>query len=174
MMKNDFVMPILILTLICFVVSGALAATNALTEPIITADAAERAEQAKIAALPDATGFYEVVIDELPDSVREIYASENDVGYVFTLVTRGYGGDITIICGIDNEGKLLTTNVLSHSETSGIGSKITEPQFTAMFIGADSELEGVSAVTGATISTTAYINAIEDAFTALEMVMTNP
>ena len=170
-MKDDFVKPIVVLTLICLLVAGALAVTNAATEPVIKAAAAERADQARREAIPGASGFTEVSTEGLPDTVREVYASDNGVGYVFTVVVKGYGGDITVICSIDNDGKIMSTAVLPpHSETSGIGTRIEEPQFTDTFIGAGPGLEGVSAVTGATISTTAYIQAIKDAFAAYELI----
>ena len=54
--KADFVMPIVVLMLICLVMSGLLAGTNFITEPIITEGDAIRAEQARIDALPAADG----------------------------------------------------------------------------------------------------------------------
>ena len=169
-MKDDFAKPVAVLTLICLVVAGALAATNAATEPIITAAAAERAEQARREAVPGASGFTELSLDGFPNTVKEAYASDNDAGYVFTVAAKGYGGDITVICSIGGDGKLMSSSVLSHSETSGIGTRILDPQFSGTFAGADSRLEGVSAITGATISSKAYINAIRDAFAAFDLI----
>ena len=47
-----------------------------------------------------------------------------------------------------------------------MGSKTTEEPFRSQFVGKDSSLDGVQAISGATISSTAYINAINDAFAA--------
>ena len=169
-MKDDFIMPILVLALICLVVSGALAATNVVTEPVITSAAEARAETARYEMLPESTGFERIEADGLPDTVREVYRSENGVGFVLIMVTKGYGGDIRIICGMDNDGRVTKSSTLAHNETKGLGSKITELPFESQFAGADSRLSGVSAITGATISTEAYISAIGDAFAAFEIV----
>ena len=168
-MKDDFVMPILVLVLICLFVTGALAATNAATAPIITAAAAERAERARNRLISD-TSFVMIDSVELPDTVREAYKAENGAGFIFIVAVRGYGGDIIVICAIDSNGVYINSETLDHSETSGIGTRISEPQFLDQFTGADHQLSGVSAVTGATVSTEAYIRAISDVFTAFEIV----
>ncbi|MBR2880620.1 MAG: FMN-binding protein, partial [Oscillospiraceae bacterium] len=53
---------------------------------------------------------------------------------------------------------------LSHGETAGLGTKVTEDGFRSQFPGKDASLEGVDAIGGATISSSAYIRAIEDVF----------
>ena len=60
-------------------------------------------------------------------------------------------------------------NTLSHNETPGLGSKTTEDDFRNQFTGKDETLEGVSAISGATVSSNYYINAVKDAFTAFEI-----
>ena len=169
-MKNDFIKPVLSLTLICLVISGALAITNSVTEPVIAGAAAIRTEAAMQDAVPGATDFEAVTADGLPDSVKEAYRSLNDVGYVFIIETGGYGGDILLICGIGPEGKVLRCTTLEHSETKGLGSRITEAQFEQQFSGMDSRLEGVEAITGATISSSAYIGAVRDALNAYSVI----
>ena len=175
-MKNDFVMPIVVLTLICLVVAGAIAATNSVTEPIILTAAEARAEAARYDMIPEATGFEEESgVQGLPDSVREIYRAKNnaeEIGFIFMLVVGGYGGDIPVICAIGPDGRLISAATLSHSETRGLGTKIdTDEQFAGQFANVDrGGLEGVSAITGATLSSNAFISAIEDAFAAFETV----
>ena len=75
----------------------------------------------------------------------------------------GIGGDCTC------EFVALCLLTLKHSETKGMGSKTTEEPFRSQFTGKDSSLEGVQAVSGATISSKAYLGAIGDAFTAWEI-----
>ena len=166
--RNDFVKPILVLTLICLVISAALAFTNQKTAPIIAEAERVKAEQARKEVLPDADSFTLMELNDLPATVTEVYKANNGVGYVFMLKTKGYGGEIKLICGIDNDGKITDTNTLSQSETKGLGTKITLPFFRDQFKGKDSALEGVDTITGATISSKPYINAIKDAFTAYE------
>ena len=170
-MKNDFVMPILVLTLICLVISGALAFTNSVTAPIIEEAAAVREREARSEMIPEADGFDELTgIEGLPLSIMEVYKTTNNVGYIFMVTTSGYGGDVKIICGIDSDGRLIRSKVLEHAETKGLGSRIEEAWFAEQFDGKDSEFRDVDAISGATISTNAYISAIRDAFTAFGLI----
>ena len=168
--KNDFVMPIVVLTAICLVITALLAVTNHFTAPVIAKAAQERAEAARAEIIPEAEGFELIENDELPDTVTEVYSSTNDAGYVFMLTTTGYGGEMDLICGIDNDGRIIAVKTLQHSETKGMGSKTTEEPFRSQFVGKDENLEGVSAISGATISSRAYLGAIQDAFTAFNII----
>ena len=169
-MKNDTIAPVIVLSLICLVISGTLAFTNSITEPVIASAAAERERAARYEIIPEADSFEIIDISGLPATVKEAYRSTNEVGYVILITTNGYGGDIKIICGIDPDGKLIHSKALEQVETKGLGSRITDASFTAQFEGKDSRLEGVAAITGATISSQAYINAIIDAFVAFEVI----
>ena len=168
--KNDFVMPIVVLTVICLVITALLALTNSATQPVIEKAALERAEAARAEIIPEADGFELMEVDNLPGSVTEIYRTTNDTGYVFMLTTMGYGGEMDLILGMDNDGKIIDVKTLKHSETKGMGSKTAEEPFRSQFRGADASLEGVDAITGATISSKAYIGAVADAFAAYEMI----
>jgi len=172
-LKEAFIKPIIVLTIICLVVSGALAVMNDITHPVITAAAAERAYAAMHAKIPDATAFELIEIasyDGMPGTVREIYRTTNDVGYIFIAVVNGFSGNITIICGVDNDGRIIRTSTLSHTETKGIGTIIEQQSFLGAFEGKDSALEGVDTVTGATISTRAFIHAINDIHEAFAII----
>lgn len=167
--KKDFVLPVIVLTAICLVISAALALTNRVTEPIIIEAALLRAEAARVEVLPAADSFELMDLTGLPETVTEVYEATNGVGYVFMITTTGYGGDLELICGIDADGNITATKTLAHAETAGLGSKVTEDDFKNQFSGKNSSMEGVSAISGATISSLAYINAIKDAFTAFEI-----
>ena len=170
-MKKDFVAPILVLTLICLVISGALAFTNSVTEPVIADAAAEREETARREIIPEADDFEIIAAEGLPSTVREVYKSTNDVGYIFMITTNGYGGDMKIVCGITTDGRLISCRASDvQNETKGLGARVADAPFAGQFDGKDSNLEGVAAITGATISSTAYINAIKDAFVAFELI----
>ena len=71
---------------------------------------------------------------------------------------------------MNNDGTIMDVKTLKHSETKGMGSKTAEEPFRSQFIGKDASLEGVDAITGATISSTAYLGAVADAFTAFDMI----
>ncbi len=169
---TDFIAPIGVLLLICIIASALLAYTNSITAPIIEAAEEEAAEQARIEVLLEADGFELVEVDGLPETITEVYRATNGVGYVFMITSDGYGGKDTLsmICGIDADGNITDTQVLSHSETVGLGSKITGDDFRSQFVGKDANLDGVDTISGATFSSNYYINAIKDAFTAYNLV----
>lgn len=169
-MKNDFIKPILVLTAICLVVSAALAFTNQQTAPLIEQHETEKAQAAMVEMLPEADSFTEMSASDLPEAVTEAYSSDNNVGYVFMMSTKGYGGEMKLICGIDNDGNITGCKTLSHAETQGLGSKTTEPEFRNQFTGKNSSLEGVDTISGATVSSDAYIIAIEAAFAAFDQI----
>ena len=175
-MKNDFVLPILVLSLICLVVAGALAVVNNFTLPVIELAAAERAAAARKEIIPEADGFDFLVVEGAPRSIIEIYKATNDTGYIFIISIPGYGGNIDLICGINNDGRIIKTAVLAHTETKGMTDPVfaqhhpTQPTFQGNFIGKDKDLNGIVPVTGATISSNAYKNGIKDAFTAFELI----
>jgi len=159
--------------MICLVVSGALAFMDSITSPVISTAAAGRAQEAMAFIIPDATGFEEIrsaQVDGIPSTIREIYKATNDVGYVFIAAVNGFSGDITVICGIDPDGRIIGTSTLSHTETKGIGTILEQESFLSPFTGLDNRLDGIDTVAGATISTRAFINAIDDIMVAFHLV----
>ena len=118
--------------------------------------------------MPEAKSF-EQINAELPEGVTEAYLADNG-GYVFMLTTKGYGGDIKLICGI-LDGKLTKIKTLSHNETSGIGSKVVASDYGDNYIGKTAgDYSEVDSVTGATISSKAYKKAVGNAFDAYDQL----
>lgn len=167
-MKKDFVMPIINLLVFCAVISGVLSYSNAITEPIIAAAAAQRAEEARKEIIPDADTFLLMEVENLPNRITEVYGTDNNKGFIFMITTVGYGGDINLICGIDLDGKIIKTATLKETETKGIATPVfgLEP----LYVGNDKTLAGIDAISGATITSKAYMNGILEAFEAFEMV----
>ena len=168
--KKEFIQPIVVLMAICLVISTALALTNDVTAPVIEKAAAEAAEAARKEVLPEADSFDLMQITGLPETVTEVYEAANGTGYVFMLTAKGYGGDMNLICGMDAGGNITACKTLSHSETSGLGSKTAEEGYRSQYVGVNAgTLGNVQAISGATISSDAYKNAISDAFAAYEL-----
>ena len=169
---TDFGAPILVLVLICAIMSGLLAFTNGITDPIIKAAEEEAKKAARIEVLPAADSFVKVEADGLPATVKEVYQAQNGAGYTFSITAQGYGGKNTLkmAVGIDMDGKITGTKVLDHKETAGLGSKITTDAFQGQFPGKDASLEGVDNISGATFSSNYFRAAIADAFAAFDMV----
>lgn len=84
---------------------------------------------------------------------------------------HGYGGNIKLLAAFDAEGTLLDFIVLEAHETPGLGAKISSLAFRAGFKGLRAEDEirlrkdggTVDAVTSATISSRAAVEAISEA-----------
>ena len=168
--SNEYIMSVIVLAAICLVVAVALACVNYVTAPVIEDAAIIRAENARMEVLPEADQFTLLELDGLPACVTEVYKAENGAGYVFMLVTKGYGGDMELICGIDGDGLITACKTLSHSETKGLGAKTADDPYRSQYEGEDASLSGVEAISGATISSNAYKTAIQDAFAAYELV----
>jgi electron transport complex protein RnfG len=45
-------------------------------------------------------------------------------GVVYQVVGQGYGGEIRLILAVDPNGRVISTRVLAHAETPGLGDKI--------------------------------------------------
>lgn len=114
-------------------------------------------------------GFAAVRIDE---ALVALDASGNEIGYVLTVTdSEGYGGDIQIAMGIKNDGTLNGIEILSISETAGLGMKADTDEFKGQFsnkkveqfsftkVGAKNDYE-IDALSGATITTKAVLNAV--------------
>ena len=167
---KHFIQPIVVLMAICLVISTALAFTNDVTAPVIEKAAAEKAEAARKDVLPDADSFELMQLSGLPETVTEVYQAANGSGYVFMLTAKGYGGDMNLICGMDADGNIIACKTLSHSETSGLGSKVADDGYRNQYTGVNTDTLGnVQAISGATISSNAYKNAVGDAFAAYEL-----
>jgi len=77
---------------------------------------------------------------------------------------KGFHGTIGVMVGVSKEGKLTDIGITSHSETPGIGSKVTEPTFTTQFQGLPitGELK-VDGISGATYSSKGVMSAVNQA-----------
>ena len=168
---NDLLNPVVVLTVICIVVSAALAAVNGVTAPIIAEAAAKAADAARIELLPEADGFEEIEVEV--EGVTEMYKATNDAGYVISAQGNGYGGNgsVKLMIAYDNEGNITNIKVIDcASETPGIGDKIVkEAWFMEQFLGLNGEAkkgENVDTISGTTISSGAALNAVNAAYKA--------
>lgn len=144
------------LIIICIGVALMLAAVNALTEDTIAAQAAAEKERAVIAIFPDATTatLYETTED------GEIYLAirENElIGCCISLVSGGFAGDISMMVGRTAEGEICGVQLISMSESPGIGTKTKSQVFLSQYRGGETFVigENVDAIAGATVSSRA-------------------
>ena len=170
---KDILKPIIVLASICLIVTALLAYVNTITAPIIQAAEEQTAAQARAEGLKEADDFELLKIKKLPEGVTEAYKGSGDSGYVFMMTQKGYGGDIKLICGVRPDGSIESIKTLSHSETGGIGSRVVDNDsgYREKFEGKTvNNYQDVDAVSGATISSTAYKKAIASAFEAFKAV----
>jgi Na+-translocating ferredoxin:NAD+ oxidoreductase subunit G len=92
---------------------------------------------------------------------------------VKTKSSKGYSGDIWIMVGFNLQGEILNVVVIEHKETPGLGSKMTESKFLNQFLGKNPQQMNlkvkkdggtVDAITGATISSRAFSEAVQLAY----------
>ena len=154
-MKWENLKPIVVLTVICLVVSAALAGTYNLTKPVIDAAKAAQANEALAAVLPEGADFEEVTVTA--ENVTKAYKAGNGAGYVFQAQGKGFAGMISVMVGISADGTVAGTQVMEHGETPSIGDRIeTEPNFQQQYIGKDFTLKDIEFLTGATFSSKGF------------------
>ena len=160
----------LTLLVITSVVAAALAGVDAVTAPKIAAITAQKTQDAIAAVLPGGGEQLDSFTDET-GLVQAVYAS--DTGYAIEVTPAGFDGQITMMVGISREGKVLGIDIISHTETAGLGAVAAAKtsageRFREQFAGADSALavskDGgtIDAITSATITSravTAGVNA---------------
>ncbi|MCR4692227.1 MAG: RnfABCDGE type electron transport complex subunit G [Lachnospiraceae bacterium] len=112
---------------------------------------------------------YDASVDEI---LAALDANKNRIGYVLVITDHeGYGGDITFAMGITQEGILNGVSLLSISETAGLGMRAEEvlvPQMPGKDMNHEISFtktggageNDVDAISGATITTTAFVNGI--------------
>jgi len=155
---------------------------------VLTYEAIETAQQNKVnaaiaAVVPafDNTPSLEVIEQEVDGKKLKIYpALKNNevVGYAIeTKTTKGFGGEIVLMVGFNPDGEIHHIEVVSHSETPGLGDKMEakKSNFSLQFHGKNPETfklsvkkDGgdVDAITASTISSRAFCDAVELAYKA--------
>ena len=77
---------------------------------------------------------------------------------------KGFGGLIGVMVGVSKEGTLLDIGITSHSETPGIGARVSEAFFTDRFKGLATAGEiTVDGISGATYSSAGVMAAVNQA-----------
>ena len=116
--------------------------------------------------MPEAAGFENITetLANLPATVKEVHAETSGLGHVMILgTTTQFSSDemgITVAIGAD--GKISNVLLTGYYESKDFGA-----DYPATYIGQDSALGGVDTVAGTTFSSTAFKDAITDAFNVL-------
>ena len=162
----------LCLTAVCLICSAVVGVAYAVTKEPID-EAAQAKTTASIAAvLPEFTGTPEQGSINVNGTDYTYYKADG-AGCAIISTTSGFGGALTLMVGIDGEGKVHNTTVLSHSETPGLGAKCTtDEHFISQFRGFDPAVKSLTvkkdggdldAITASTITSRAYALAVSNA-----------
>ena len=165
------------LTAISLVVAALLGFVNSITKDKIAAIDAENTRVAMSAVAPEGSEFGDKmeVTDEMVAAaskhggkLTELYPVTNGgvaAGYVMKISASGSQGAIVMMVGVDADKAITGISVVSHSETSGIGTKVVGNELNAAGepvldqfkhkSGAGSLIVGsnITAISGATVST---------------------
>ena len=173
---KDIIRPALALFTITAAFTLILAVTNFLTVDVI----AEAREQARLAAmsyvLPGAAVFSS---DTDIGSATGImgyavgFADGTPVGVVVQMSVTAWSPNLVFLVGIDLDGAVTGLDVISHTETPGLGSRIADEAYRHQFIGATGDVQvltrgtagenQVMAITGATFTIQVVTDGVNDA-----------
>ena len=157
----------LTLLAITAVVAVILAAVNSVTAPRI---AAQNTQNAIEAVLPG--GGQEVTFTDDTGLVTAAYKGDN--GCAVQVTPAGFNGAVTMMVGVDNDGKVTGISIISHTETAGLGATADANTdagraFRDQFIGMSGTVSvtkdggEVDALTGATITSRAVCKGVSAA-----------
>ena len=180
------------LTIISLITAFLLGLVDGVTRDKIAEIEAEKTRVAMSAVVPEGSEFTDAL--EITEDVAaaasaqggkvvELYGVTNggaEAGYVMKITASGSQGTITMMVGVDANKAITGISVVSHSETSGIGTKVVnndpnaagEPvldQFIGLS-GAGSLTVGgnITAISGATVSTKGITMGANAALAAVE------
>jgi electron transport complex protein RnfG len=163
---KDILRAVLIVFLVCGAAAGSLSFVNQSTREKIAEQARLEREEAMKQVYPQAAGFREKV----PGQEWEAEVAGAAAGTVVAATARGYGGPIALMVGVDAGKRVTGVRVLRHTETPGLGARITAESFLAQFAGKtgpelklkkDDHAAGrIDAITAATISSRAVSETI--------------
>lgn len=166
-MKQSKFYPALVLGCICLAVALLLSGINVFTAPIIKDRANALADSAKTEVLPGGKNFKDITADfAFPAAVTEAFSA--DGGFVFRSTGKGRNGDIVIMVGVDTEGKITGTKVISEGESNGYKEKVYSrvEGTSGEYVGQTLDTYSAIIAAGATLTSNGYADAIKAALQA--------
>lgn len=161
------------LLLISVVTALLLSCVNALTADKIAANIAAEKEAAIAAIFPSATENSTVELEaEGITALYLVYSNGKAIGYTAEVAPLGFGGELTLMVGVNVNGDVEGVKLIAHSETPGLGSRVSDAGYLAQYIGKDgAELDdGIDVITGSTVSSKAVLDGVRTAVSVFEQV----
>ena len=175
-------LPTIKLFVIATVITVLLFLTNNITVDKIAENQAASDAAARQEVLPAADAFEEKTVT-VDGEEYTYYEATNGAGYVFSGTSKGYGGEVVCMIGIDPDGQITGVAVTEQSETAGLGAKWAgsadadkREQFTA-WNAADGPFAvtkdggDVTPVSGATITSRAVTSDVNSAIAQYQAVV---
>ncbi|MGI6360822.1 MAG: FMN-binding protein [Bacillota bacterium] len=166
-MKQYFT-PVFVLLIICVVVTTALVVTHHLTEPLIEEISNKNADLIRAEVLPEGSDGFTQQHLELLENVKDVYAANNGSGYVITSFGMGFGGEVIVMTGLDQDGKIVGIKVMEHEETPGLGTKVMTPEYLSQYLEqnkitrtGEENATQIEAITGSTVTSDAIFAAAD-------------
>jgi len=175
---KNLLKPAFSLLFIAAAVTGLLVAVNAFTAEPIENQLKKTRENTMREALPLAAEFTEVETEK-SGSVVAVYEgfrkTDETVGFVIELIKPGYSGGIHMMVGISSlDDEITGMRIVRHTETPGLGARATNESFYKRFDGLplsplsvsripSDDKNKIDALTGATITTQAIVDAVNEA-----------
>ena len=168
--------PALSLLIIAAITTSLLALVYSLTLEPIANQRKKAQEKTMKAIMPAAAEFREIQTEKTKnmDRVFEGRTGEEILGYIIELSPAGYSGDINMMVGIlKKEHEIAGMRIIKHTETPGLGALAVKEKFYSKYdkrklvplrvvrnSAGENEIE---AITGATITSRAITNAVNEA-----------
>ena len=163
-MANKSVKSIILPVIVVIIAFVILFLVNLWTYPLIVESRMQGEVGPAMDVMPNAKGFEELKLDNIPSTVETVYKETSGQGFVVKVSTKaGFTKEaIVFYVAVDGENKVQKINVTEYPETRDVGDGYVDT-----FIGSDSTLSTVDLVAGVTYSSSAIKNGVADAFKAL-------
>jgi len=161
---NETLHMLLVLFVASVLSAAALTIVYEKTQPLIEKNNGNSLDLELHEVLPNAEQFEEISFNVSGTNIVQTYkglSNNRIVGYVFLSRTPGFSDYIKILIGT-NKQQITDVKIIENAETPGLGSRITEDSFLSQFRNKDINTHEFDAIAGATISSSAVINAITE------------
>ena len=185
--------PVIALTIIAALAGLALSGVYSVTKSTIEEQELAKETEAYKVVCPDADSFavaegaQEAIAAMEGETTRVNKAYEakdaagNTIGYALNVTSKGFGGNVTMAMGLTADGMITGISFTELNETAGLGMKADEPAFKEQFNGKSGALtlvkgtasgeQEISAITGASVTSNAVINAVNAGMDLYETVL---
>ena len=159
---------------LCAVLVLFLALVQALIGDRVRAGEEERWNEQLRAVMPGAESFSEIWFDHArADSMLAAFDGGEMLGYCVQVTTRGFGGDMELLVGVNLDGSVTGVRILTDQETQEMGAQAREPAFLDQFLGKSGTIRvergsnTVEAISGATVTSQAVTDGVNAALAAV-------